>query len=389
LDKRARLVARQAVAEHPSAPARLQRCGRDRYQSKVEVLAAGGSAWFDGVQRCRSRACPVCWVSRRAKLAHEIQHVVDTRVRETRQMPLLATLTIRHSAEDPVSICRSVRSCWRKFIQRRGWRQFRDDAQLEWVIAEEVTLGDHGWHPHLHALLLPRRSAGDVLQRADWWYETWAAIVERELGAAHVPSPEHGTDLRPCTTAGYLTKLGLELTDAGAVKGRAPLALLQAGALNEYMELQLSRHRARDLTWSRGLRPYRDSLPPPPPSELKLRLRGSEYERLHARGHDACLATLDAAAHGADAQSTVEWYIGRLVEPQDELELGRPSELHADPLQRLEAAGAALTALGLGRRSKRVDPDTASGDLELAQLEQRVWLQERRRRARQLDQAQR
>lgn len=269
------------------------------------------------------------------KLAREIGHVVNERSRASGRFPVLATLTVRHSARDPIEICKAVRSkCWKKFVAGKPWIQFRARFGLEWIAAEEVTRGDNGWHPHMHVLLLPGRDSGDVLGSREWWHERWSRIVERELGADNVPSWEHGTDLRYSDRAEYLSKLGLdedptpfklglELTDAKAVKGRAPMQLLvralegDRAALDFFVALQLSRHRCRDVTYSKGASALRDTLPPPPPSELALALRGSEYERIAVKG-DAALLSVLAAVMTGEAASVASALLGAdLADPVD------------------------------------------------------------------------
>jgi hypothetical protein len=234
--------------------------------------------------------------------------------------PWLVTLTVRHAAEDPVSICRAVRACWRKVLAGRAWQTFKREAQLEWIAAEEMTFGANGWHPHIHALLLPGNY--DARREWDfplWWYERWSTIVVRELGERFRPDPLHGADVRPCNAEQYLSKLGIELTDAAVVKGRSPLQLLRDGQTDRYLELQRSRHRARDITWSRGLRDLRDAAEPESGEPtVVLSLRGSEYERLANRGVDALIDVLDAAAgavaDGTDCAATAEHWLGGPLE---------------------------------------------------------------------------
>lgn len=258
-------------------------------------------------------------MGRRAKLAHEIRHVSTQRYSQTQCRPLLLTLTIRHEASDPVAICRLQRDAFRKFVAGRAWRRYRErDGGLEYIVAQEVTRGRNGWHPHIHVLLLPAGECADLEGDEHWHWNRWADIVERELGPRHTPDMIHGADLRPCKDSEhYISKLGLELADPAAVKGRAPLALVQAamtgepGALESYVQLQTSRHRCRDVTWSTGLRELRDTLPPPPPAANALELRGSEYGRLAAKGADALLDVLGAAPLG-EAQRAAEWHIGPL-----------------------------------------------------------------------------
>ena len=190
---------------------------------------------------------------------------------------------------------------------------------MEWICAEEVTRGDNGWHPHLHLLCMPSTRVADPITTGGEWYEQWADLVERKLGAEHVPSLEHGLDLRPCTASRYISKLGLELTDAAAVKGRAPLALLEAGELSLYLELMHARTRARDITFSRGLADLRASLPA---SELEpaqlLQLRGSEWGRLRHADPLAPLAVAEQAT-AEEARAMAVWFIGELDDEPAEL----------------------------------------------------------------------
>lgn len=302
---------RDVLREHSDAPRRAQHCGVTRYRKTADlVLGEGAVGYWEGVMRCRARICPVCWIGRRAKAAREIAHVVCEREAETGAQSCLATITVRHQATDPVSLTRDVRKCWRLMLQRRRWRKWSATHDLEWICAEEVTRGANGWHPHLHVLLLPRIAFADPIADAGDLYEAWADLVEQKLGEKFIPSSDHGCDMRPCDVASYLTKLGLELSDANAIKGRAPLALLEDGELDLYVQLQLARTRARDLTFSRGLKAIRESMPAAElPAEL-LSVRGTEWGRLRALDP---LSSLDIAEHSHDpesAQHALAYWLG-------------------------------------------------------------------------------
>jgi hypothetical protein len=151
-------------------------------------------------------------------------------------------------------------------------------------------------------------SDGFASEYADWWHERWSSIVARELGASHVPNRDHGVDLRPCHASEYLTKLGMELTDPGARKGRAAIALLLAGERELYVQLQNSRHRCKDITWSRSLTELRKSMPKGAEAVDVLTLRGSEYERLLQRG-----AELAARLSPVERERMTEGEVARLV----------------------------------------------------------------------------
>ncbi|HVJ24366.1 MAG TPA: hypothetical protein VM756_10570, partial [Burkholderiales bacterium] len=226
----------------------------------------------------------------------------------------LATFTVRHQASDHVSLTREVRACWRSLLQRRKWRLWSKQHGAEWICAEEITRGDNGWHPHLHTLLMPQRDI-DAEEAGGEFFEDWHDTVERRLGPEHCPSWEHGVDLRPCDSATYVTKIGLELTDVANAKGRSPLALLEDAAngdprgLELYVQLQRERRRARDLSWSRGLKSIRDSLPDRGEPALLLELRGSEWGRLRQLNALAAL-TVAEQAEPELARAAVERMIG-------------------------------------------------------------------------------
>jgi hypothetical protein len=264
--------------------------------------------WWNGTVRCRARVCPVCFIGRRAALGAEIAHVCEAWHAQYRVPLMLATLTIRHQAHHPVSIVRGVRAAWRKHLQGRAWQQYKRSRGIELIAAEEVTHGENGWHPHMHVLLLPKTPQSTDLYVADRaaWHDRWCRTVTRVLGADFVPDQRHGTDLRPCRMTQYLSKLGIELTDSGAIKARSPFRMLKNGDVDKYLELQLSRKRARDVTWSRGLRPYRDTLPPRPIPNVLWQPAAYEFER--AAEHGTLLATIEAAESGGkDAARTALW----------------------------------------------------------------------------------
>lgn len=290
----------------PELPVRSRACGRTRYVKSPLLRSAGRGSYFDGVQRCRARVCPVCYLSRRFKLLAEVHYVAEAHAEATRHVPLLATLTVRHSAADGCSITKQVRKVWAKFIAGKEWTEFSRKHGVEWICAEEITIGENGWHPHLHVAVLPRERPRDILETASWWAERWMRLVEKHMGAEHKPSFYAGFDLRESPVVEYVAKLtfdslAFELTDAGQVKGSSPLSLVTSGDVRRYMELQRMRHRARDITWSKGLRPLRDAFAeqPKPEHEPLALFRGSEFERLAAKGVSALLDVVeqhDAAA---------------------------------------------------------------------------------------------
>jgi hypothetical protein len=311
------LEMREQLRDHPELPLRSKHCGRTRYQKTVQLMTAGGAAWWHGVVCCRARVCPSCHVARRFKLAGEVNHVVNEREGETSAQSYLATFTVRHHTADPVTITRQVRHAWRAVLQSRGWQTFRKRHGTEWIAAEEITFGDNGYHPHIHALLMPRQplavldetwqvDGGGRLEVEGLLCDLWSRAVERKLGAEHAPDARYAVDVRECDASQYLTKIGLEMTDPTQVKGCNALELLASGQVDRYMELQASRTRARDITFSRGLRDIREAMPAHGEMAELAEVSGSDWGLMyHRMGWRGPLAVAMAARDPETAQRAI------------------------------------------------------------------------------------
>jgi hypothetical protein len=94
----------------------------------------------------------------------------------------------------------------------------------------------------------------------------WQSVVARVLGAANVPDDEHGCDLRPCHSAGYIAKMGLEIADPSAAKkgrvaSRTPFQIADDAAqhgrardVSLWRDYCAAFHGAKQLNWSVGLK---------------------------------------------------------------------------------------------------------------------------------------
>jgi hypothetical protein len=155
-------------------------------------------------------------------------------------------------------------------IRGAPWKRFAKRVGLVGLIrALEVTHGpENGWHPHIHALVLTGRrlDTAELSDAAMWLSERWQECVHRALGDEHRPDYAHGCDLRPCHSADYIAKLGLELTAPGRSKrakgqNRTPMEIAydfvtegrrrDSDLWNDFCE---SMYGARMLTWSNDLR---------------------------------------------------------------------------------------------------------------------------------------
>lgn len=290
-----------AYRPHTRRP-RVAKCAHTRASGMVgvEQRQADRSASFAGLVKCRCKVCPPCLARRRSQYAEEILRVTDLWAEANGHSGVyLATFTIRHGMGDSLETTGlGVRAAWRSFVSSSAWQSMRREWGLEYIVAEEVTFGGHGWHPHLHVLFLARRwlREPEYVALADQLHERWARVVCRVLGERYVPSAEHGTDFRPARKEDYIAKaVGLELADPGTKQGkrkkgefrrpagRTPIQLLASYdehndelALERYQEYERVMSGRRDLTWSRGLKSYRQRAK----AELKEEASEERKERL-------------------------------------------------------------------------------------------------------------
>jgi hypothetical protein len=175
----------------------------------------------------------------------------------------MLTLTVAHTAGMSLLVIRKgLSKAWRRMQQSRVWRALRDRFGISHMIrAHEVTYGEHGWHPHLHVLLLCERPAS-LSGVHNELCEQWRHCVECELPKRCVPSRAKGIAIST-SSANYVAKMGLEIASSATKKGRAGhMSPWQIAARiadgdwdraiwHHYAESMSGCHQ---LQWSRGLK---------------------------------------------------------------------------------------------------------------------------------------
>lgn len=199
------------VAEDPREAHRVSLCGwaTTTSDSGVGVRVSGGVAGFSGLQSCGSVwACPVCAAKISSRRAEELGSVLGWARTEGHTLAMV-TLTVSHKRKDSLKdVWDSVGSGWSavtsgsswkseteaafegrlgrwqrsgeayehgKFVKvidpgtvvpraPRGWHKSDKPARrigdqerfgiLGWARAVEVTRGAHGWHTHIHAVIV-------------------------------------------------------------------------------------------------------------------------------------------------------------------------------------------------------------------------------------------
>lgn len=274
---------------------RVRACGFCRTGQEVQlVIDAHGQAQFRGTQHCSCVwECPVCQMLIKVSRRDE----VETAVAEWgAERCVMLTLTIRHGSGDNLRHMRqNLQRAYAAMTRGAPWQRFMQRTGLEESIRSlELTYGArNGWHPHLHIVWFLRDNVrkSDVFDLGDegarwlmrerddlrWLQERWRTVVERFMGAEHVPDYQHGLTLSPLSYsdpetgelhsgAKYIQKLGLEVLDPGNKTGRkrgqrTPLQIAfdytrtrdrrDAALWRVYCR---SMRGAKQLTWSSGFK---------------------------------------------------------------------------------------------------------------------------------------
>lgn len=195
-------------------PARVARC-RMPVEDAVGVHGTGATgAHYSGVERCGSIwACPVCAAVIRRGRSEEVQEAV-TRWETEGGWLLFVTLTLRHKRGDPLDLTLNASlEAFRRLTAGRRWQAARVEYGIVGQIrASEITYGQNGWHPHVHALFFVEKLLDDaeVARFEGWLYERWVDGVQR--AGARLPSRLRAVDVRRSSGDGtvvaqYLSKL--------------------------------------------------------------------------------------------------------------------------------------------------------------------------------------
>lgn len=235
----------------------------EQARAGIAGLVSCGSPW----------ACPTCAAKIGARRAEDIRQVIAG-VDAAGGSAALVTLTLRHHRGHPLAESwDALRAAWARVVSGKAYVAEREQfGVLGWCAAAEVTYGEeHGWHPHLHVLvMLDGPMSQELVQELA---ERWHLRFERALARRGYTSlaGHGGLDARTVAMDGsgalgtYLSKISHEVT-GGSVKdgrwgNRSPFALLRDGLatgladdLEAWWQFERASHGRRQLTWSQGIR---------------------------------------------------------------------------------------------------------------------------------------
>jgi len=308
----------------PETP--VAKCHRVRRGPLVELRAAEGGAWAEGVVTCGSVwTCAVC-AGRRAALRYQLVregisrwtarigigavykeaghedfrfHTQDCGGYRQGASYLLETRTVRHGLGDSLAeLAGAMRAARNWFKGHRRYKEAREIAGAVGTIrSEELTYGWNGWHPHEHELwFCERELAGGTRGLLEWELaELWQEACVRH--GLPEPTVQHGYSLQPqeAENAAYVAKWGLpeeialSVAKVGREGGRSPWELLEAAGKGDqeagrlWREYAAAQKGARQLHWSRGLKKLlglEDWKPPAVESATVYVLEAAEWRAL-------------------------------------------------------------------------------------------------------------
>ncbi len=302
---------------------RTSHCGRRRCSSVVSVHKTATGACYRGISTCGSIwTCPECAL----KISQGRADDVETLVRAHEHAggnTFMVTLTLGHGKQDNLSDLREFLVwAWDQVVRSGKGKRMRDEfGILGYVRAFELTHGAHGWHPHLHILFLTReltpferwKFKRRIFER---WFEVAATAssskkvkIKNSDGIVLYTKEVHRTSLGakrwinvdvkaldfkiaddPAGAGQYISKWGCGAEIAKGMKkrskGRSIWQLLDdadhgdAHAAQLFQDYSKVFHRARHLTWARGLRKHYAMGEEPTDEQLSMaeELEAHEFE---------------------------------------------------------------------------------------------------------------
>ncbi|MEL7209627.1 MAG: protein rep, partial [Actinomycetota bacterium] len=135
---------------------RLGQCGWRRGVKPGLKRSASGRVHWTGIKTCGSVwACLLCAAKIRAARAAEIDHLAKAHLAAGGHCTML-TFTLPHYASDSLfELWEAMTRAWESMTSGQVYAE-RIKARygiLGFIKAVEVTIGFHGWHPHLHVLI--------------------------------------------------------------------------------------------------------------------------------------------------------------------------------------------------------------------------------------------
>jgi hypothetical protein len=251
----------------------------------VALVDNAGVGHFSGLETCgRVWVCPVCGGKIRARRGEDIAEGVGTWLVKGGGA-LFLTATLPHDQGDVLEVTlgllvRGWKALWGGHSAKKWRKRLGIVGNIKSV---EITVGDNGWHPHIHAVIILDKPVdllnGRLGEWVPWLKAQWDRFLLREGWrlAHHLK----GIDVLPVSVgsaaqlAAYVTKiqdgsyggkgLGNEMARADLKRGkqgsRTPLEVLRdfltwgdVADLALWLEYEKATEGRSAIRWSKGLR---------------------------------------------------------------------------------------------------------------------------------------
>lgn len=133
-------------------------------------VMADGSKRLSSANFCQLRLCPMCTARRAKRAAYKLSQVLDAVEAEHGAKFLFLTLTVKSVPGNALGdALGQLTTAWNKLMQHRQVVR----AVKGWFRAIEITRGDAGYHPHIHAILAVEpgyfsRKSGQYITQKEW-----------------------------------------------------------------------------------------------------------------------------------------------------------------------------------------------------------------------------
>lgn len=170
----------------------------------VGITVTHDSTHLSGIFRCSSSwACPTCSPTIARRRAIEVAAVVAA-AKAAGHRVYFVTGTLRHHHGDDLAALLDLCGSGFAAVCKNGKR----NGIVGWVRTVEITYGWHGWHPHVHAVLIVRADVDGESLMAARGARFREAIAQR----GGYSDPVHGWDVREVGDDGrvvsdYLAKI--------------------------------------------------------------------------------------------------------------------------------------------------------------------------------------
>lgn len=151
---------------------RVAACLRHRLGDSSVVVSTTnrGSTRLGGLMVCDAgHICPICHARKMTKEQQIVSHLVHDHYQAAGVL-VDAVLTVPHRLNEPLAtVLDRLDSTWKSLRSSPIWKGLTRELGIVGCVRRlEVTLGHHGWHPHLHVSFLCKLDLAQEIKGCSW-----------------------------------------------------------------------------------------------------------------------------------------------------------------------------------------------------------------------------